>query len=84
MGDVSAEEQAQIDQCIKLSREAWLAEAAAARASLPVSPVAQKAQSQAEDIIDLCDSSDEEERPAAAVERRALTVAAEGEAVSAT
>ncbi len=66
MGDVSAEEQAQIDQCIKLSREAWLAEAAAARASLPVSPVDQQAQSQAEDIYDLWDSSDEEERPAAA------------------
>jgi hypothetical protein len=53
---VSPEEQAQINEAIRVSKEQWLAEAAEERrrrlSSVPVSPP--------DDCIDLCSSSDEE------------------------
>jgi hypothetical protein len=62
---VSAEEQRQIDEAIRVSKELWLAEAAAQRRrSLAVSPVAA---APAGSCIDLCSSSDEEEAPMTAM-----------------
>ena len=57
---VSAEEQRQIDEAIRVSKELWLAEAAEQRRrrSLAVSPVASAS---ASGCIDLCSSSDEED-----------------------